>query len=372
MRSEREKVDELPLLAAPLVDSTPAWAMPHEYSTQKEEDMLLKTADDKSKRLALLEELQRSTMLSAFQKKWLREELMRLRKGIQGEKDSAYYLDQYFKHGANHVVLHDLRFVIDGDVAQIDHMVINRGFGIYLFETKNYSGDLVINEHGEFTAQYDDMHFGIPSPIEQSQRHARLLQRLLKHLGIGNRIGGEMSFFHVVLLHPKAIIKRPARNTFDTTNVIKADQFPSWHKQFVDKEGTFGETLKLMANLRGLDTIQDWAKKLVRQHRPADLLELPDFMQPNPAQVVPAARAPDIQTLATAPDQRMQMPFAAASVTEPSPLMTAEPSCPRCGKAMVQRVAKRGAKSGNVFWGCSGFAAGCRGTREIEGADSPS
>lgn len=334
--------------------------------------MLLKTADDKSKRIALLEELQRSTLLSAFQKKWLREELMRLRKGVQGEKDSAYYLDQYFKHGANHVVLHDLRFVVDGDVAQIDHMVINRGFGIYLFETKNYSGDLVINDHGEFTAQYDDMHFGIPSPIEQSQRHARILQRLLKHLGIGNRLGGEMSFFHVVLLHPKAIIKRPAPKTFDTTNVIKADQFPSWHKQFVDKEGTFGETLKLMANLRGLDTIQDWAKKLVRQHRPADLLALPDFMQPKTAEVAPAARAPDIQRPIPPSDQRMQMSVPVASVTELKPIVAAEPSCPRCGKAMVQRVAKRGAASGNVFWGCSGYSAGCRGTRKIEGVDSPS
>ena len=45
--------------------------MPHEYSAQKEEDMLLKTADDKSKRLSLLEDLQRSTLLDAFQKKWL-------------------------------------------------------------------------------------------------------------------------------------------------------------------------------------------------------------------------------------------------------------------------------------------------------------
>lgn len=335
--------------------------------------MLLKTADDKSKRLALLEDLQRSTLLNAFQKKWLREELMRLRKGVQGEKDSAYYLDQYFKHGANHVVLHDLRFVVDGDVAQIDHMVINRGFGIYLFETKNYSGNLVINEHGEFTAQYDDLHFGIPSPIEQSQRHARILQRLLKQLEIGNRIGGEMKFFHVVLLHPNSIIKRPARKTFDTTNVIKADQFPSWHKQFVDKEGTFAETLKLMANVRGLDTIQDWAKKLMRQHRPADLLALPDFMQPKPAQVQPVAKAPDIQRAPPVSAPRVQqMSAPAVSLTAVKPVAMVEPSCPRCGKAMVQRVAKKGAASGKPFWGCSGFTAGCRGTREIEAVDSPS
>jgi hypothetical protein len=334
--------------------------------------MLFKKADDKSKRLALLEDLQRSTLLDGFQKKWLREELMQLRKGIQGEKDSAYYLDQYFKHGVNHVVLHDLRFVVDDDVAQIDHLVINRGFGIYLFETKNYSGNLVINDHGEFTAQYDDMHFGIPSPIEQSQRHARILTRLLKNLGIGNRIGGEMKFFHVVLLHPKAIIQRPSPKTFDSTNVIKADQFPSWHQKFVDKEGTFGETLKLMANLRGLDTIQDWAKKLVRQHRPADLLELPNFMQPKPISVASAVRTREIQRAEPSPAQRQLDSAAVSSVVELEQVVVAEPLCPSCGKAMVQRVAKRGAAPGKAFWGCTAYSSGCRGTREIQGAGHPS
>ena len=45
--------------------------------------MILKSADDKSKRLALLEELQRSQMLDFSQKKWLQEELMRQKKGIK-------------------------------------------------------------------------------------------------------------------------------------------------------------------------------------------------------------------------------------------------------------------------------------------------
>ena len=59
--------------------------------------MLIKSADDKSKRLTLLEDLQKSNLLDIKQKKWLREELMRCRKGIQGEKESAFYLDSYFK-----------------------------------------------------------------------------------------------------------------------------------------------------------------------------------------------------------------------------------------------------------------------------------
>lgn len=43
--------------------------------------MLLKSVDEKSKRVALLEELQQSQLLDASQKKWLREELMRFTKG---------------------------------------------------------------------------------------------------------------------------------------------------------------------------------------------------------------------------------------------------------------------------------------------------
>jgi len=241
--------------------------------------MLLKSADDKSKRLALLEELQRSQLLDQDQKKWLRDELMRLTKGIQGERESAHYLDSYFKDGENHVVLHDLRFVVDGEVAQIDHLIINRVIGIYLIETKNYSGNLVINEHGEFTVEYDHRRFGIPSPIEQSLRHERVLSKLLEKLEIVGRTQKQTDFHHVVMLHPKAIIQRPPAKAFDTSNVIKADQFPTWHKSFADQIG-IGSMFKSVLNMRNLDTIKEWGEKLMRQHRPADLLALPDFMRP--------------------------------------------------------------------------------------------
>jgi restriction system protein len=43
---------------------------------------------------------------------------------------------------------------------------------------------------------------------------------------------------------------------------------------------------------------------------------------------------------------------------------SAAPSCPRCGKNMVRRVAKQAAGAGAPFWGCTAFPA-CRGTRTI-------
>ena len=33
--------------------------------------------------------------------------------------------------------------------------------------------------------------------------------------------------------------------------------------------------------------------------------------------------------------------------------------CPKCERELVIRVAKRGPKPGNQFWGCSGFSQGC-------------
>jgi len=40
------------------------------------------------------------------------------------------------------------------------------------------------------------------------------------------------------------------------------------------------------------------------------------------------------------------------------------PLCPTCGKAMVERIARKGPQPGSRFWGCSDFPA-CRGTRKI-------
>lgn len=253
--------------------------------------MILKSADDKSKRATLLDELQRSQLLDFRQKKWLRDELMRFKKGIQGESEAAHYLDNYFKKGENHVVLHDLRFIVDGEVAQIDHLIINRAFGFYLLETKNYAGNLVINEQGEFTVDYGEDRFGIASPIEQSKRHERILSSVLERLEITGRTQKQAAFHHVVMLHPKAIITRPSGKSFDTSNVIKADQFPTWHQQFVEKIGV-GTVFKSLLNIRSLDTIQEWGEKLMRQHRPADLLHLPDFMQPKQLAKSTAASPP--------------------------------------------------------------------------------
>ena len=190
-------------------------------------------------------------------------------------------------------MLHNLRFEVDGEVAQIDHLVINRTGYIVLIETKNYTGDLEVNAHGEFTVHYGKERYGIPSPFEQSRRHARILSKLLERLEIGTRTDKLPDFHNVVMMHAKAIIQRPDPKTFDTSYLIRADQFPAWHEKLVGGVGT-GGLLKALINMRSPETIAEWGQKLRRQHRPADLLDLPPFMQPKPklAQTAAAPKNP--------------------------------------------------------------------------------
>jgi len=42
-----------------------------------------------------------------------------------------------------------------------------------------------------------------------------------------------------------------------------------------------------------------------------------------------------------------------------------KPLCPVCGRTMLMRTARKGPKSGQRFWGCSGYPD-CKGTLEGE------
>lgn len=290
--------------------------------------MLIKATDDKSRRLALLDDLQKSPMLDRRQRDWLRDEHHRTQRGLAGERDAAHYLDNYLKDDPDRMLLHDLRFKVDGDVIQIDHLVITRSLYVYLLETKNFNGNLRINEHGEFSVEYaGERVYGIPSPLEQSRRHEGPLRKLFDLLEIRGRNGSAATIEHCVLVSPSSIIHRPPAKAFDTTNVIKADQFRAWHEKFQGRASTATNVVSSLLNIRSAATIEEFARKLVRQHRPVDPLTLPDFMQPRqvPAQAKPAA---------VPRDPTPPIASAAASAPEVEPEAKAERRklvCATCG-----------------------------------------
>lgn len=304
--------------------------------------MLIKSPDDKRKRLRLLEELRSSDLLDERQKEWLRNEYWRLKPGDRGERDAAHYLDMSFSDSKNHVVLHDLRLEADGQFAQIDHLIVNRFLYFYLLETKTYSGDLHINEQGEFMVEYSgERRYGIESPLEQSRRHETVLRKVLERLGIAGRAGTRPTFIHVVMVHPKAIIHRPPKDKFDTSMVIKADQFATWQEKFVNKLGA-ATLLPGIVNLRGLDAVIEWGEQLKGEHRPTNPLDLPDFMTPKV--MAPTTPHASLKTSSAAPAWVKVVPSKVEAPQRPASPTLAQndpkPVCANCGKRLTPKVAK--------------------------------
>jgi len=288
--------------------------------------MILKHADDKSARELQLRTLADHPRLSRNAAEWARDELLRHQRGVQGERDAAHYLDSYLRDDPDRALIHDLRLVVGGVVAQIDHLILTRGFVVYLLESKAFNGELRISAHGEFSVRYGQgREYGIESPLEQSRRHQAPLAQLMQQLEIGARFGAAPSFRHCVLVHPKGLIHRPPAKAFDTKDVIKADQFPSWHKAVVDERMSTVSLLVSAANMVSAATLREFGEKLLRQHRPAPLPQLPAWVQ----------AAVDMATAgrpAAAPVAR-----AAAAVPAPQPAPAAEEPaqrrlvCAQCG-----------------------------------------
>lgn len=256
-----------------------------------------------------------------------------MRQGIKGEKDAACYINADYRDDPDCAVLHDLRIVEEGEVAQIDHLLIRRA-SMILLETKNFTGNVRINAQGEFSVLYSSgKRMGIASPLEQSRRHEKILRKLLDRLGIKARLGASIPMQHLVLFHPQTILQRPDSKAFDTSRVIKADQLRTWLNRFV-KSMSFLDAVNPL-KLRSVGTVREWAEKIKRQHRPQNPLELPPFMAPllREPKLSPAA------TTAPAAPARAPAQAPAASAPQARPASPAPvPVCATCGQALTARV----------------------------------
>jgi hypothetical protein len=96
--------------------------------------MIIKRADSKQEEIQELEGLLKGK-LASYQRFLIERELKAVRSGVYGEEDSAYYIDFYFGNSKNWAVIHDLRLEHKGQAAQIDHLLINRLFDIYVLES---------------------------------------------------------------------------------------------------------------------------------------------------------------------------------------------------------------------------------------------
>ena len=99
--------------------------------------------------------------------------------GYRAESQMAHYLKRKFDERDDVLVFNDLRLERQGEVAQIDHLVLHK-FGLVLIESKSVNDRIEVNKQLEFTRVHGRKRKGMRSPIKQVERQREQLQKLLK------------------------------------------------------------------------------------------------------------------------------------------------------------------------------------------------
>lgn len=250
--------------------------------------MIYKDCDNKEPVVTILERMR--SLAGPDKRALIERQLRTMRAGIKGEREAAWLIDVYLKDATRTAVVHDLRLDLgDGQVAQIDHLLIHRTRRFYVLETKPFSHGVKITDEGEFLRWNEAANAfeSMASPLAQNERNVQVLRRALAAMGLG-----ECPIESWVLVAPNARIDRPRK--FDTWRVVKADQFIEKMNKSLENAPAHGALEGLLRT--GLyDSIGDIAHKLIAMHCPSTTDYMARFGVVNEAQPaqarVPAAAA---------------------------------------------------------------------------------
>lgn len=262
----------------------------------------------------------------------IEEQIAAAEAGLYGERQIVFELKN---SGLDMYVLHDIYLEKNGLSAQIDFLVMTRQH-IFVIECKNLYGDIEIDEKGNFIRH---MSFGkrykkegIYSPVTQNERHLNVLKevRFEAKTNILTQKIFESTFSQnylsmVVLANPKTVLNDKKAPADVKSKVMRADQIVAYIKAADAKNGDANwtesdirETVQYFLD-KSLPNKSDYAKKY--------------------EELLAAQRAQE--------SKKGEAPVFAAEASVKT--------CPKCGKPLVLRTAKKGENVGQQFWGCSGF-----------------
>lgn len=305
--------------------------------------MVLKSIDDKSKEISTLKKLH-SRSSSDAQKKLIAQDLSKLENGYKSEMENAYYLDFEFSDKERTIVLHDVRLEHEGLVAQIDHILISMQ-GIEVLESKSFDGVLTIGSDNSLNVDYKGSVRTFPNPIEQNNRHAKVVQKLIKDKfnaplrlkATGVKVKGK------VLLNPKTTIS----NEILPEGFARSDSFASARWKEFDEMGNL-EFIKNNISYLNKEQMKEIAKILMLNHKPVHF----DYTK---------------KYKIKAPDKAGKIETASDEVYENKDVEERE--CPRCKKGTLVQKKRMNHKyaskyKSDVFIGCNAFPK-CRYTEEV-------
>lgn len=122
------------------------------------------------------------------------------RAGKEGEILAGKIIHQYLND--QDIILNNVEITVHGKETELDYVVINRN-GVFIFEVKNYSGELEGNEDDEYWSKYkissgnNEYVKEVRNPIKQVKREICLLKELLHIYGVYLWIDGYVLFVNM-------------------------------------------------------------------------------------------------------------------------------------------------------------------------------
>lgn len=120
--------------------------------------------------------------------------------GKEGELQAKKILNHYLNE--NDLLLNNVNISIHGRNTELDYVVINNN-GVFIFEVKNFSGQLVGDEDDQYWNKYKISRGNkeyikeIRNPIKQLKREIYLLKEYLKYYGVDLWIEGYVFFVNM-------------------------------------------------------------------------------------------------------------------------------------------------------------------------------
>jgi hypothetical protein len=224
----------------------------------------VKAADERDADVAALEAL-RARPGASRARRLIEREIQNLKAGRAAERDAAFEIEFYFGKSKNYVTIHDLRLEFDGQVAQIDHLIIDRLFQFWVCESKSFSKGVEINEFGEWSSLGSRAE-GFGSPIEQNKKHIHVLGRVMSSSLISKPVRTKLikpDYRNVVLIAKNAHIRRPRKPAEGVDAVLKVDQIYDRIQQRWDEVSTLA-----MFRVMGTGEIESIGRQLAALHIP--------------------------------------------------------------------------------------------------------
>ena len=325
------------------------------------EPIFMKPDSDAEKLLLALEELK--SRASGQVLKEIEQEITNIKYGISGEKNIEFELKN--SHYPM-VVLHDLYFEKDGLSAQVDYVIVTKGY-LFFIECKNLYGSITVDSKGEFvrTMKYGahTVKKGLYSPITQNKRHIDLYKSIimsesgkLKQLFVSSGFDAT-TLGLVVLANPETILNDKYVKKEIKNQIVRADNLIETIKQknkSLDNSYFVSETKMV-----------EWAERIKSRAipNPADYTEKFRLMIED--QESEKKNQSDSDNTSESMTEIKSEEHKETTENETNISNEKIVNCPLCGAPMVKRVSKRGTHAGEVFYGCSNFPK-CRGIAKAE------